>query len=105
MSARAQHVIVLGGGTAGWMAACLIAHRWNASGTTVTVVESPDIGIIGVGEGSTPQLKAMFDVLGIAEPKERDAATLACLVWCMQQGANIFRVHNVAAASQVVRLF
>jgi dihydropteroate synthase len=45
------------------------------------------------------------DVLGIAEPKERDAATLACLVWCMKQGANIFRVHNVAAASQVVRLF
>jgi len=44
-------------------------------------------------------------VLGIAEPKERDAATLACLVWCMKQGANIFRVHNVAAASQVVRLF
>jgi dihydropteroate synthase len=45
------------------------------------------------------------DVLGIADPKERDAATIACLVWCMQQGANIFRVHNVAAASQVVRLF
>lgn len=31
------------------------------------MIESPDIGIIGVGEGSTPQLKAMFDYLGIAE--------------------------------------
>jgi len=48
-------IVVLGGGTAGWMAACLIAHRWPR--TKVTVVESPDIGIIGVGEGSTPQLK------------------------------------------------
>jgi tryptophan 6-halogenase len=60
-------IVVLGGGTAGWMAANLIAHRWRGRGVTVTVVESPDIGIIGVGEGSTPQLKAMFDTLGIAE--------------------------------------
>ncbi|QHL90786.1 tryptophan 7-halogenase [Sphingomonas changnyeongensis] len=47
------------------MAACLIARRWR--GAVVTVVEDPDIGIIGVGEGSTPQLKALFDTLGIAE--------------------------------------
>jgi dihydropteroate synthase len=43
------------------------------------------------------------DVLGIADPRERDAATVACLTWCMQRGGNIFRVHNVEAASQVVR--
>jgi tryptophan 6-halogenase len=60
-------IVVLGGGTAGWMAANLIAHRWADRNVSVTVVESPDIGIIGVGEGSTPQLKAMFDTLGIAE--------------------------------------
>ncbi len=65
MSAPPPSIVVLGGGTAGWMAACLIAHRWPR--VAVTVVESPDIGIIGVGEGSTPQLKAMFDTLGIAE--------------------------------------
>lgn len=65
MIAPPQRIVVLGGGTAGWMAACLIAHRWPR--TSVTVVESPDIGIIGVGEGSTPQLKNMFDTLDIAE--------------------------------------
>jgi len=67
VSAPPHRIVVLGGGTAGWMAACLLAHRWGVHGTAVTVVESPDIGIIGVGEGSTPQLKAMFDTLGIAE--------------------------------------
>lgn len=61
------HIVVLGGGSAGWITACLLHHRWSARGGKVTVVESPDIGIIGVGEGSTPQLKAMFDHLGIDE--------------------------------------
>lgn len=59
-------IVIVGGGTAGWMAACLFAARWGTA-TTITVVESPEIGIIGVGEGSTPQLKAFFDTLGIAE--------------------------------------
>ncbi|MBH5322007.1 tryptophan halogenase family protein [Aurantiacibacter sediminis] len=61
------HIVVLGGGSAGWITACLLHHRWAKRGGKITVVESPDIGIIGVGEGSTPQLKAMFDHLGIAE--------------------------------------
>ena len=60
-------IVVLGGGTAGWMTACLLAKAWGPHGTTVTVIESPEIGIVGVGEGSTPQLKAFFDTLGIAE--------------------------------------
>ena len=61
------HVVVLGGGSAGWITACLLHQRWGPRGGRVTVVESPAIGIIGVGEGSTPQLKAMFDQLGIDE--------------------------------------
>ncbi|MDG5487038.1 tryptophan 7-halogenase [Sphingomonas sp. BGYR3] len=67
MSGTAHHIVILGGGTAGWMAACLIAHHGRGRGVAVTVVESPDIGIIGVGEGSTPHLKHFFDTLGIAE--------------------------------------
>ena len=58
-------IVILGGGTAGWMAANLFAQAWPSA--QVTVIESPEIGIIGVGEGSTPQLKAFFDTLGIAE--------------------------------------
>ena len=61
------HIAILGGGTAGWMAACLIAHHWPRERVAVTVIESPDIGIIGVGEGSTPQLAAFMAKLGIAD--------------------------------------
>lgn len=56
---------IMGGGTAGWMAACLLAKRWPQH--EVTVIESPEIGIIGVGEGSTPQLRAFFESLGVNE--------------------------------------
>lgn len=60
-------IVILGGGTAGWMAACLMAKRWAPLGVAISVVESPEIGIIGVGEGSTPQLRAFFRDLGVAE--------------------------------------
>ena len=65
MSQPPRSVVILGGGTAGWMTANLIHRRWASQGTRVTLIESTAIGIIGVGEGSTPQLKAFFDTLGI----------------------------------------
>lgn len=49
------------------MTANLLHRRWGGTGTRVELIESADIGIIGVGEGSTPQLKAFFDKLGISE--------------------------------------
>lgn len=67
MRAPPQSVIVLGGGTAGWMTANLLERRWSGSGTRVLLIESKSIGIIGVGEGSTPQLKAFFDEIGVGE--------------------------------------
>ncbi len=60
-------IVILGGGTAGWMTANLMAHRWRDKPVEIIVVESPDIGIIGVGEGSTPQLREFFAKLDIAE--------------------------------------
>lgn len=62
-----RKIVILGGGTAGWMCASLIQHRLAAKHFETLLIESPDIGIIGVGEGSTPQLKVFFDTLGIAE--------------------------------------
>lgn len=64
---RPSSIMILGGGTAGWMAANLFQHHWGRLGTRVSLIESSEVGIIGVGEGSTPQLKAFFDTLGISE--------------------------------------
>lgn len=65
IQARPARVVILGGGTAGWMSACLLAKHWG--GERITLVDSPEVGIIGVGEGSTPQLRAFFKTLGITE--------------------------------------
>ena len=62
-----RHICIVGGGTAGWMTALLLAHSSYGPRLKVTVLESPQVGIIGVGEGSTPWLRGFFDSLGIEE--------------------------------------
>ncbi|GAA0857448.1 tryptophan halogenase family protein [Aliiglaciecola litoralis] len=64
---KRQSIIILGGGTAGWMSANLLHHAFHAKGFDITLIESPEINIIGVGEGSTPHLKQFFNTLGLAE--------------------------------------
>lgn len=60
-----KRIVIVGGGTAGWMAANLLACKWK--NTEVCLVESKEIGIIGVGEGSTPHLKLFFDAINIVD--------------------------------------
>ena len=62
-----KKIVILGGGTAGWMAANLFVKRWGPEQVSVSLVESPDIGIIGVGEGSTPFLERFFRILDVSD--------------------------------------
>ena len=62
-----RKVAILGGGTAGWMAANLLSTLLPSDKVQVSLIESPDIGIIGVGEGSTPTLKRFFNICSIEE--------------------------------------
>lgn len=58
---------IVGGGTAGWIAANLFVHKWSQKQVQITLIESPEIGTVGVGEGSTPTLKRFFKMLNVAE--------------------------------------
>ncbi|MDT8397522.1 MAG: tryptophan halogenase family protein [Pseudomonadales bacterium] len=69
MNERKKSIVIVGGGTAGWMAANLMATHWQQLDFDITLVESSQIGIIGVGEGSTPALKNFMDHIGVWEPE------------------------------------
>lgn len=62
-----KKILIVGGGTAGWMAANLMIKSWGKHGFDITLLEAPDIGIIGVGEGSTPFLKSFMDAIALDE--------------------------------------
>jgi hypothetical protein len=75
-----RRIVIVGGGTAGWMAAMILANSLISKGVEIELVESPIVGIIGVGEGSTPWLRGFFDSLGIEESEWMPAcnATYKC---------------------------
>lgn len=94
MTSPIQSVVVVGGGTAGWITAGRIAARHNtcAGGVRVTLIESPTIPTIGVGEGTWPTMRNTLRKIGIAETqfmRECDAA--------FKQGAKFTRWVNGGA--------
>lgn len=58
-------VVILGGGTAGWLAAAYLSRTLKMPG--ITLVESSEIGIIGVGEGTFPTIRSTLANVGISE--------------------------------------
>jgi 2-polyprenyl-6-methoxyphenol hydroxylase-like FAD-dependent oxidoreductase len=67
MNQNKLKIVILGGGTAGWMTANLMAARWKDKEIQLTLIESPDVGIVGVGEGSTPSLQNFFQEIGVQD--------------------------------------
>lgn len=64
---RIQTIAVVGGGTAGWIAASLLARTAPEHGCKITVVESSQIGTVGVGEATIPPIIDLLRILGIDE--------------------------------------
>jgi tryptophan halogenase len=62
-----RRIAIVGGGTAGWMAASILARALPGTGTVITVIESPDIGTVGVGEATIPPIMDLLRFLNINE--------------------------------------
>jgi tryptophan 7-halogenase len=62
-----KKIAIVGGGTAGWVAASCIVRVLEQTDCEITLIESPEIGIIGVGEATIPSLVDFIYFLGIPE--------------------------------------
>ena len=80
MSEAVKHIVIVGGGSAGWLTAGVIAAEHcsaSEAGLRVTVLESPDVAPIGVGEGTWPTMRDTLKKIGASETdffRECDAA-------------------------------
>ena len=65
-----KKIVIVGGGTAGWLTAGILAAEHNAhldQGIEITLIESKNIKTIGVGEGTWPTMRETLNTIGISE--------------------------------------
>lgn len=67
MHGTLKQIVIVGGGAAGWMTAAALSKLLRPGDVSVTLVESDEIGIIGVGEATIPDMLQFNLFLGIAE--------------------------------------
>lgn len=64
---RINQIVIAGGGTAGWMAAAKLSQHFAQTAVKIVVIESSEIGTVGVGEATIPTLRRFYQSLGMSD--------------------------------------
>lgn len=67
-------VLIVGGGSAGWMTASILSRSLGQAGSDITLIESANVATIGVGEGTTPLFRRFLKFLQVSEEEFMVAA-------------------------------
>ncbi len=78
MNSKIQSIVIVGGGTAGWMAAASLQHHFLKTNIAITVVDSSEIGTIGVGEATTPTIRQFYRNLGLSDKSVMQSVNATC---------------------------
>ncbi|SET37810.1 tryptophan halogenase family protein [Thalassotalea agarivorans] len=104
MQKRINHVVILGGGSAGWLTAGILAAEHQAKiklgELSISLIESPNIPTVGVGEGTWPTMPQTLKKIGISE--------LTFLSTChatFKQGSKFINWHHSNKASSYTHPF
>jgi tryptophan halogenase len=101
-SSSLQNIVVVGGGTAGWLSA--LYAKMRIPGATITVIESEDIGILGAGEGTTPTFLSLLDRLQIPYSrvvKEADATVKHSIKFTNWRNDGSFYYHGFLTNEEI----
>jgi len=74
---RIEKLVIVGGGTAGWMTAANLQHHFKER-LHITLVESSEIGTIGVGEATIPTIRHFYRQLGMTDTQIIQATQATC---------------------------
>lgn len=69
VTAAITSICIVGGGTAGWMAAAALSFKFKGQPVSIRLIESDEIGTVGVGEATLPHNRAFNATLKISEPE------------------------------------